>query len=331
MLGKLTISSIMNALRSDLRWRVFIFVLVIAYCYAMHKLIGLRPDHFFLSLIVLVFLIFGKEWGIRFLIDWSPFIIFWIAYDMMRGIADSVRGYVFVIEPYVLEMRLFGWLTGQMIPPYYMRQFQLGHQGEPFKVFLDVFSTSFYVLHFITPLLLGWFLWHTLNERRNYYLYVYSFTVLNIMALITFMVLPAAPPWYVLKYGFQQPPSQVLGSAGALVNFDKLIGKDYLESLWNTFNSNLFAAIPSLHAGYPTLIALFIWLRFGGLTLLFFAYPLCAWFSAVYLNQHYIIDLIIGSLYVVIAYFIAKKLIMPNIFDKLINYDKKPRSGAPGK
>lgn len=327
MLSGLGRSSIKNALQSGLVWRVFVFALLIAYCYAMHRLIGLRPDHFFLSLIILVFLLFGKEWGIRFLIDWSPFIVFWVAYDMMRGVADSMRGYVFIAEPYDLERHLFGWLTGSMVPAFYLQQFQFENWGEPLKIFLDVFSAGFYVLHFIAPLLLGWFFWHTLNERRNYYVYVYTFTVLNIMALITFMMLPAAPPWYVLHHGFEQPSAEALDSAGALVNFDKLIGRNYLQSLWNTFNSNYFAAIPSLHAGYPTVIALFIWIRFGGLTWLFFAYPLCAWFSAVYLNQHYIIDLIIGSLYVIIAYFIAKRVIIPNIFDKLINYNLRSRTG----
>lgn len=299
--------------------------MLIAYCYAVHKIIGLRPDHFFLSLIVLVFLLFGKDWGIRFLIDWSPFILFWIAYDMMRGIADSMKGYIYVAEPFDLEMLLFGWLTGSTVPAFYLKHFQINHGGEFLKIFFDVYTASIYVLHFIAPLLLGWFFWHTLNERRNYYLFIYTFTVLNLMALLTFMIFPSAPPWYVDRYGFEQPSIGVLDSAGALVNFDKLIGADYLQSLWNTFNSNRFAAIPSLHAGYPTLIALFIWLRFRGITWLFGAYPLSAWFSAVYLNHHYIIDLIMGSFYVVVAYLITKRLLMPYLFDKIINFS--PNSG----
>ena len=62
---------------------------------------------------------------------------------------------------------------------------------------LDLTSALMYALHFVSPLILGWFFWHTLNERRTFYVCVYAFTVLNVMALITFMVYPAAPPWYV--------------------------------------------------------------------------------------------------------------------------------------
>ena len=94
------------------------------------------------------------------------------------------------------------------------------------------------------------------------------------MALITFMVFPTAPPLYVHKHGFVQPMVDDLSSAGALVAFDKLLGGNYLHSLWDTFNSNRFAAIPSLHSGYPTVIALLLWLRFRGITWIFIGYPL---------------------------------------------------------
>ncbi len=309
----------------DNKRRVVTFLLILAYFYIMHKTIGVRPDHFFLSTIVLVFVFFGKEWGRTFLVDWSPFIIFWIAYDMMRVVADSVRGYIFVIEPYQAEEFLFGWMSSSDIPAFYFQKFQLLHDGEFIKVFLDISTTVFYLLHFIAPLLLGWILWHILSERRNYYLFVYTFTVLNLMALITFMIFPVAPPWYVYDYGFGQPPAYTYDSSGALINFDKLFGQNYLETLWNTFNSNYFAAIPSLHAAYPTLIALFIWLRFKGSTWIFVLYPLYVWFSVVYLNYHYIIDLLIGAGYVFVAYFIAKKVVLPHIFDKIVDYDVNTR------
>ncbi|MCL4245670.1 MAG: phosphatase PAP2 family protein [Candidatus Dadabacteria bacterium] len=316
--------SLRETLRSAGSWKVLVFIGLVAYCYAMHKITGVRPDHFFLSLIIVVFLFFGREWGKRFLIDWSPFIIFWILYDMMRGVADSVRGRIFISGPYNIELGFFGWMIDGTIPAFYLRQFQLDHRGELIKTLIDIFTTSIYVLHFIAPLLLGWFLWHTLSERRNYYLFVYTFTVLNVMALVTFMVFPVAPPWYVYSYGFEQPDISLIDSSGGLVNFDELTGTKYMQTLWNTFNSNRFAAIPSLHAGYPTVIALIVWLRFGGWTWIIAGYPLSAWFSAVYLNHHYIIDLVIGSSYVIAAYFITRKFLMPHIFDRLVDYEAAP-------
>jgi len=90
-------------IKSQYRGRLLGVLIVISYFYLMYKTIGVRPDHFFLSTLVLVFILFGKSWGRTFLIDWAPFIIFWIAYDMMRGVADSIRGYIFDMQPYDAE------------------------------------------------------------------------------------------------------------------------------------------------------------------------------------------------------------------------------------
>jgi inositol phosphorylceramide synthase catalytic subunit len=294
---------------------------VFVYLYTISRTIGLRPDHAFLSLIVLGLLVYGRKWGKLFLIDWSPFILFWVAYDMMRGVADSIRGQINIEGPFRLEQSLFGWLTPADVPPFYFQQFQIAYEGTLIRLLFDLASALMYALHFIAPLILGWFFWQTLNERRTFYLYVVTFTVLNVMALVTFMVYPVAPPWYVYKHGFDQPPGHMLDSAGALVNFDKIVGRRFFVSLYNTFNSNLFAAIPSLHSGYPTTIALCLWLRLRGRTWLFVGYPLLAWFAAVYLNHHYVIDLVIGSLYAVVAWGFARIVLIPLVFDRLVDYE----------
>ena len=298
---------------------------VLLYLFTISRTIGIRPDHAFLSLLIFVFLIYGRSWGRLFLIDWSPFILFWVAYDMMRGVADSIRGQINIEGPFRLEQLLFGWLTPADVPPFYFQHFQIAYDGTSIRMLFDLASALIYALHFITPLVLGWFFWHTLNERRTFYRYVYALTVLNVMALVTFMIYPVAPPWYVYEHGFGQPTSVMLDSAGALMNFDKIIGKRFFVSFYNTFNSNLFAAIPSLHAGYPTMIALCLWERLRGRAWLFIAYPLLAWFAAVYLNHHYVIDLVIGSVYAVLAWGFAKTILIPFVFDRLIDYEISSR------
>lgn len=314
-----------TSVSGDARFRLAVFAGLSVYCFVVSKVIGLRPDHVFLSLLILVFLFFGRNWGRLFLVDFSPFVLFWVAYDMMRGVADSVRGRINIDGPFELETLMFGWMTPSDVPAFYFQQFQSVFEGTLLKAALDVGSALLYTLHFVTPLLTGWFLWHTLNERRSFYLFAYAFTILNVMALVTFMVYPAAPPWYVFLHGFGQPGHFMLGSAGGLVNFDKLIGADVFASIYDTFNANLFAAIPSLHAGYPTLIALVIWQRFRGAAWLWGLYPLVAWFSAVYLNHHYVIDLVIGSCYAVIAFFITRAIALPFIFDRFVDYDRTSR------
>ena len=102
---------------------------VFVYLYTISRTIGIRPDHAFLSLIIFVFLVYGRKWGKLFLIDWAPFILFWVAYDMMRGVADSIRGQINVEGPFQLEASLFGWLTPAVVPAFYFQQFQITHEG----------------------------------------------------------------------------------------------------------------------------------------------------------------------------------------------------------
>jgi inositol phosphorylceramide synthase catalytic subunit len=300
------------------RWRVYVLAGIVVYFITINQLIHVRPDHAFLALIVFALVVLGKHRAKQFIFDWLPFIAFWIAYDMMRGIADSIRGLINVVPPYNLELLLFGWITGGQIPAFFFEHFQAVHEGHPIKIFFDILGANCYTLHFAAPLILGWIFWHTTNDRPMFYKFVWTITLLNAMALATFMIYPAAPPWYVYRFGLAQPFGDIQGSAGALVNFDKLIGKNFLQSIWDTFNSNLYAAIPSLHGAYPCVIAFFGMKKFRKKRWLWPIYPIATWFSAVYLDEHYVIDLFIGLGYAAAAYFFVKGFLYPKVFGRYV-------------
>jgi len=307
----------------DNRWRIYVLLGIVLYFIAINQVIHIRPDHAFLALVIFS-LALGRKKSKQFLIDWAPFIFFWIAYDMMRGIADSVRHLINVTTPFKLELSLFGSFFGGQVPSFYFEHFQAVHQGSLGKILIDIMGANFYTLHFSAPLVLGWIFWHTTSDRPMFYRFVYTLTILNIMALATFMIYPAAPPWYVYKYGLTQPVGVIKGSAGALINFDRLIGTKFLQSIWDTFNANLFAAIPSLHGAYPCVIAFFGMKKFHKLRPLWLLYPVGTWFSAVYLDEHYIIDLVIGLVYVIIAYQFVKRFLYPVLFQKFVEKVEKP-------
>ncbi len=306
------------------RWRVYVLLAVILYFVAINQVIRVRPDHAFIALLMLATLL-GKEKGKRFLIDWSPFIVFWTAYDMMRGVADSVRGVINVALPYQVELALFGPLFGGEIPCFFFQQWQEVLGDSLLRRLLDASGGLFYTLHFGLPLVLGWYFWHTKEDRRLFYLFVATLTVLNFSALVTFMAYPAAPPWYVYAHGFGQPARTSFWGmgAGGLINVDRMIGTRFFTTLWGGFNPNHFAAIPSLHGAYPIVIALFArkGLRWPAPALAL--YPLGVWFSAVYLNQHYIIDLLIGAGYMAGAYLVASRLVLPKVVEPLLRRAQK--------
>jgi inositol phosphorylceramide synthase catalytic subunit len=318
------------ALITERRWETALLIGLAGYLVLIQKLDRIRPDQVFVLLAILAFLSLGKRWGRLFLLDWAPFIAFWLAYDMMRGLAVGAHRYIHIIEPYQWEATLFGWLTPAAVPAFYLHELQNRYAGTLLRKALDLFSAQTYMVHFLAPAALGWFLWHVRAERRSFYLFAYAFTVLNCLALTTFFLYPAAPPWYVLNNGFGQPTGRLLGSAGALVNFDRLIETHWVSTFWNTFNTNFFAAIPSLHAGYPTLIALVLCWRFGRKAWLAFLYPTAAWFSAVYLGHHYIVDLILGSAYALLAFVIAERLLLPKVLDRIVDYEQTSRRWLAG-
>src|SRR5574341_1736178 len=303
----------------DHKWKIYVLLGVVAYFIAINQLIKIRPDHIFLALVVFSFVL-GKQRARRFLIDWLPFVLFWIGYDMMRGIADSVRGSIHVVEPYRWELALFGNFFSD-IPPFLLQQVRDGMASSWLRKLLDVLAANFYTAHFALPLLLGWVFWHTTNDRPVFYKFVYTLTVLDVLALVTFMAYPAAPPWYVYHHGFAAPEANAnfwALSAGNLVDVDHLLGVKFFTTLWDSFNANHFAAIPSLHGAYPIVMAYFAFKKFRWNPWLLSLYPAAVWFSAVYLNHHYVIDLIIGGVYVVVAYLIVIKLVYPLVFARLI-------------
>jgi len=303
----------------DHKWKIYVLLGVVVYFIAINQVLKIRPDHIFLALVVFSFVL-GKQRAKRFLMDWLPFVFFWIGYDMMRGIADSVRGSIHVLEPYRLELALFGNLFGD-IPPFLMQSVRESVELGWIRKLIDLLAANFYTAHFALPLLLGWVFWHTLNDRPLFYKFVYTLTVLDILALITFMAYPAAPPWYVYHYGFAAPESDAgfwSISAGNLVDVDHLLGVRFFTTLWDSFNANHFAAIPSLHGAYPIVLSFFAYKKFCWNPWLLSLYPAAVWFSAVYLNHHYVVDLIIGGAYVVVAYGITIKLLYPYLFVRWI-------------
>ncbi|MFC1513388.1 phosphatase PAP2 family protein [candidate division KSB1 bacterium] len=299
------------------RWKLFLLLGVIVYFVTINQILHIRPDHAFIALMLLSFALGGQK-AKRFLIDWLPFIVGWILYDMMRGLVDDWRGFIHIRDIYEAEFILFGKFFGNDIPSFFFQQFQYSLDNGLIKVIMDLMAANLYTLHFGLPLILGWMLWHTYSDRRMFYRYVWTLTILNIMALITFFVYPAAPPWYVLRYGFEQPVGHLYGTAGSLINIDNMINMKFFTTLWDNFNPNNFAAIPSLHGAYPIVISLFAFIKFRRHKILLILYPVLTWWAAVYLNHHYIIDLIIGGLYIIFAYWFVHAVLIPKVFDPLL-------------
>jgi len=235
--------------------------------------------------IFIFFLIYAasNKWTRRFTRDWVPFLSLFLAYEAMYGIVGNISGAVHVSELMNTESQIFG-----SIPTLILQQFYRN------PVF-DYIGAFFYSLHFIIPTVFGFVLWK--YSPKNYWKYVFAFLICSYSALITFLVYPSAPPWYGVH------------ATRILFQIDGQIGVPVYRTIFEFIQANPFAAFPSLHAMYPWLISLYSIKikRIKALPILII--PIGIWFSAVYLGEHYVIDLIGGVLYSTSAFFLVEKLI----------------------
>src|SRR5262249_9887726 len=111
-----------------------------------------------------------------------------------------------------------------------------------------------------------------------------------------------APPWYVAQYGLGPARMDIHPAAAATSRFDLLLGTHFFDEMYGR-GVDVYGAFPSLHVAYP-LIAVWIvyrlrelrWLRAPDV--LFF---LLMCLSAVYLQHHYVIDVLLGIVYAAVT------------------------------
>jgi membrane-associated phospholipid phosphatase len=142
--------------------------------------------------------------------------------------------------------------------------------------------------------------------------YAWTFFLMNIAAYVTYHVYPAAPPWYYHARGCVADLSAHANEGSHLANVDAMIGYPYFGAFYGR-SADVFGAVPSLHVAYPLLIVLEGWKNFGVIgrtfAVIFWVSMMCA---AVYLDHHWIIDVIIGLGYASGCYLLARAVLKPS-------------------
>jgi membrane-associated phospholipid phosphatase len=128
--------------------------------------------------------------------------------------------------------------------------------------------------------------------------YGWGFLTVNLMGFITYFIYPAAPPWYVEHYGLGPARMDAVPSAAAAVRFDSLLGTHFFDQVYGR-GIDVYGAYPSLHVAYPFLTMLLVFqvpaLRWARVPSAAFYLLMCL--SAVYLQHHYVVDILLGTAY----------------------------------
>jgi inositol phosphorylceramide synthase catalytic subunit len=129
----------------------------------------------------------------------------------------------------------------------------------------------------------------------------WGFFFLNVAAFATYHLYPAAPPWYFHAHGCAIDLGASSTEGPRLARVDALLGVRYFHDLYGR-SSDVFGAVPSLHVAYPLLMLLVgfrVLGRAGRALVVFFAVSMC--FAAVYLDHHWIVDVVLGLLYALVV------------------------------
>jgi hypothetical protein len=249
------------------------------------------PGPEFLVLGILIYAGYNQRtW--RVLKDWLPFITVFISYEIMYSFVGIISQYNLHGGPYNFDLDMFG-----QIPSLFMQQtWRLP--------FLDYMGAFFYSIYFFVPTLFAYVLWR--KSPQNYWKYTVAFGVCTYGALVTFLFYPVAPPWI-------EVPNVTRILTGSV---DVNLGVPVYKTLFDFLSPNLYAAFPSMHSALPWLVFLFafkIW-RWKALPVL--SLPVGTWFSAVYLGEHYVVDVLGGIAYATVA-FVAVEKILPLLSDRI--------------
>ena len=264
--------------------------------------VGFRPEHPLLAILVTALFCLHPQTK-KLVIALMPFVVFAVSYDWMNICPNYKVNPIDVQGLYEAEKSLFGITTtsGVLTPNEYFNIHNCS--------FMDFWAGVFYLCWVPVPILFGLSLYFT-KQRAVYLRFALVFLFVNLIGFCGYYIHPAAPPWYVMKYGFE-PILNTPGDVAGLGRFDAMTGLGIFDFLYSR-NSNVFAAVPSLHSAYMVIAFYYSlkaqypnWLRF-----IFGVIMFGIWFTAIYSAHHYVIDAILGAGCAVLGIFLFEKVLL---------------------
>jgi hypothetical protein len=221
-----------------------------------------------------------------------PAAAFGLMYDLLH--LFQPRSYeTVIIEPvWQLEAAIFGWIGGDGYPLGLLDMFR-EYNWWP----IDAIGGVVYSVHLVPAFVFGvgvWWLAHReVDEQQRHRVaqFWWGFLLLHVLAFAAHVLMPVAPPWYVLMHGFMPPTEPVVGNPAGLARVDALLGYGHFEGVYRN-GKYVFGALPSLHVGVPAWVALRTesrWKKTG-----MWALTALMAFYAVYFAHHYVLDLVAG-------------------------------------
>ena len=237
-------------------------------------------------------------WFRGVVLEWLPLALVLAVYDLLRGHADGLLFSTW----YRPQLEADSFLFGGHVPTVWLQD-RLWH-GSSHVRWYDYATWGVYMSYFVATYLLAGFLWFF--ARARFRRYVGSVALLAGMAFATFALFPAAPPWLASRTGDLDPTTRLIGPISGHIPFLSFSFEGLYER--GTEYSNPVAAVPSLHAAYTLLFALFLWQVARWARPILALYPLAMAFALVYAAEHYVFDILLGWAYTLVAVWVVGRI-----------------------
>ncbi len=268
--------------------------LPLAYVSAVAAAGDLRPEHGAV-LLVSVVLAYWNDRTKRFFQYAVPYLMVAIGYDAVRYARpllvapDDVLG----CGLRAAELTLFRVAPGVT----YQDWFAAHHSA----VFDLMFAVPYLIFAYVP---LGYSIYLYFVDRPRMQHFLWAFAVGNFISFVMWMLVPAAPPWYLRTHGCTIDLAAA-PSPAALTRVDALLGMTYFQNFYSRASS-VFGALPSMHCAFPLIGLLTAWRAAGWKTRpIHIAYTLVMAAAAVYLDHHWVLDVLAGWLVALVAVFVA--------------------------
>jgi len=239
-----------------------------------------------------------------------PFAIWLMMFNFYVQIPVELRPRIDVTTLPALENFILGGYSLQNWPRTVLSD------GNPLLSFLDFLAAFVYLIHFAFAWVFALLLYAYSRNRKTPegnpvmepWTFLLTMGILNLIAVATQISWPTAPPWYVAQYGeTEEATYETVGDEAGLARVDQMLQFGLFRKLYGQ-SPIVFGSFPSLHAAWPIVITIFspnhtVFKVIGCI------YVAIVWWAAMYLNHHFLVDLIGGAVFTAFSYVVATQSI----------------------
>jgi membrane-associated phospholipid phosphatase len=211
---------------------------------------------------------------------WTLYIVGFVLFAQLRTMADETGLPTQFAYPIAAEQALFfGSIPTVWLQERFYTFAQIGA--------MEAMTIMVYLTYFVFPHIVIFAAWRL--DKKSFPVYAAGIVGTVYLGLIVSVLVPTAPPWLAGQTGDSPHVFRVLE------DISQEVTPGTYALAYDVAGPNDVAAMPSLHAAIPAVIAMIAWSRVRKpLAVAAWLYVVAMGFSLVYLGEHYVVDVLAG-------------------------------------